>query len=354
MRFILYTATLIAITLLTPIAWAQDKSSTTSDARITQGQYFQHKDWELACDNTRTCRAAGYPEEGALGSVASILLSRAAGAGTPVTFAFKAQNEATGDDVQGKFNVQLGSAIVGPFTFETNITEAQAKTLLPQLLKSQKIELTQGTKRWRISLAGFTAVALKMDELQKRVGTIGALTPSARGSKDESSVAQPLLMPTINVPKLPLQTGFDKVLIDPIKAALGKTDCSAKTEAVSIEQLNDKQVLVELSPCERAAYNEENAYFIANLKAPHSPKRINFDHAANECSQGVIASFQKGRGAGDCVSTAEFAWDGVRFVEVSVAGSGMCRGFVGGAWEMPTMVSKVNNPNIAPTKKKSK
>ena len=24
------------------------------------GSYFEHKDWEIACDNTGTCRAAGY------------------------------------------------------------------------------------------------------------------------------------------------------------------------------------------------------------------------------------------------------------------------------------------------------
>ncbi len=26
-------------------------------------QYFEHKDWEVACDNTRTCRVAGYSKE---------------------------------------------------------------------------------------------------------------------------------------------------------------------------------------------------------------------------------------------------------------------------------------------------
>ena len=34
-----------------------------------EGVSFSHKDWELACDNTLTCRAAGYSaEEGAGGS----------------------------------------------------------------------------------------------------------------------------------------------------------------------------------------------------------------------------------------------------------------------------------------------
>jgi hypothetical protein len=44
---------------------------------------FSHKDWELPCDNTRTCRAAGYHEEDD-GPNATILLTRAAGPNQPV------------------------------------------------------------------------------------------------------------------------------------------------------------------------------------------------------------------------------------------------------------------------------
>ncbi|RYE66259.1 MAG: DUF1176 domain-containing protein, partial [Oxalobacteraceae bacterium] len=39
---------------------------------------FEHKDWEIACDNTRTCRAAGYQTEDVVPN-ASILLTRHAG-----------------------------------------------------------------------------------------------------------------------------------------------------------------------------------------------------------------------------------------------------------------------------------
>jgi hypothetical protein len=47
------------------------------------GVPFSHKDWEVVCDNTLTCRAAGYsPKEGKGGSV---LLTRQAGAGTSVS-----------------------------------------------------------------------------------------------------------------------------------------------------------------------------------------------------------------------------------------------------------------------------
>ena len=60
--------------------------AATVQAQPIQGITFSHHDWELACDNTGTCRAAGYEafgEEGDLGI--SVLLTRAAGANQAVS-----------------------------------------------------------------------------------------------------------------------------------------------------------------------------------------------------------------------------------------------------------------------------
>ena len=45
---------------------------------------FQYKDWEMTCDNTRTCRAAGYSSDDAQARV-SVLLTRKAGVNQSVT-----------------------------------------------------------------------------------------------------------------------------------------------------------------------------------------------------------------------------------------------------------------------------
>ena len=42
---------------------------------------FQHHDWELVCDNTRTCRAAGYHAEDGRHPPLSVLLERRSGPG---------------------------------------------------------------------------------------------------------------------------------------------------------------------------------------------------------------------------------------------------------------------------------
>src|SRR5690606_20682081 len=43
-----------------------------------QGLHFSHKDWEIACDNTGTCRAAGYQSDQDIDQPVSVLLERAA------------------------------------------------------------------------------------------------------------------------------------------------------------------------------------------------------------------------------------------------------------------------------------
>ena len=45
---------------------------------------FEHKDWALQCDNTRTCRAVGYQAEAGDSEPVSVLLTREAGPDTPV------------------------------------------------------------------------------------------------------------------------------------------------------------------------------------------------------------------------------------------------------------------------------
>ncbi|WP_233268258.1 DUF1176 domain-containing protein [Pantoea sp. BAV 3049] len=75
-----YKAALIVTGILAGPAMAEDK-----------GVSFSYKDWEMACDNTLTCRAAGYDKqqwpEGA------VVLTRLAGADTPTTVDVRVESE---------------------------------------------------------------------------------------------------------------------------------------------------------------------------------------------------------------------------------------------------------------------
>ena len=48
-------------------------------------QSFENKDWQVVCDNTRACRAAGYQRDGDAGPGVSVLFTRLAGARSSVT-----------------------------------------------------------------------------------------------------------------------------------------------------------------------------------------------------------------------------------------------------------------------------
>lgn len=63
-----------------PLLWAAvlGLCSTSLMAAPPRGFSFAYKDWEVACDNTGTCRAAGY---GATMGEVSVLLTRSAGPG---------------------------------------------------------------------------------------------------------------------------------------------------------------------------------------------------------------------------------------------------------------------------------
>ncbi|HRK87093.1 MAG TPA: DUF1176 domain-containing protein, partial [Alcaligenes faecalis] len=57
--------------------------SMGSAAAQSAGATFSHKDWDLICDNTLTCRAAGYAKDG-VDKGATVVLTRQAGRDTPV------------------------------------------------------------------------------------------------------------------------------------------------------------------------------------------------------------------------------------------------------------------------------
>ena len=67
--------------------------SNFSLAASIAGLHFMHKDWELACDNTGTCRAAGYQADEHLDRPVSVLLLRAAGANTSIAARLKIDAE---------------------------------------------------------------------------------------------------------------------------------------------------------------------------------------------------------------------------------------------------------------------
>jgi hypothetical protein len=188
-----------------------------------------------------------------------------------------------------------------------------------------------------------------MDEFQGRVDTPGALV--RKGSKPEGNVL-PAVAPQHITPapvshdKRPvaLTAAQTRDLIAALRKTARDDSCellNANTKEASeleIRRLTKDKLLVSHA-CWRAAYNTGDGYWTINAQPPYAPELVTT--SATVYDNGVISSLQKGRGIGDCLGTATWTWDGHTFVQTSEAATGMCRQFPGGAWELPTLVTRV-------------
>lgn len=322
-----------------------------------EGVTFSHEDWELACDNTRTCRVAGYPSDEDMGTV-SVLFTRKAGPGTAVTGRVMLGEGWDDGDLTLPATFKLGLWIGGraqgsvPMTNDNRVADlsaAQVTALLGALTRDSRIEFRAQEQTWRLSDRGASAVLLKMDEMQGRVGTIGALRRKGKGS--EAKVLPPVPAPVVRAvaphPPLPNDKRFVEKHGDAIRAALrkvtGEDDCmdlhsDESQDGLQIVRLTKTKLLVS-TRCWLAAYNAGSGYWVIDDKPPYRPQLATTD--GTDYDNGVIGAAHKGRGLGDCWGKDEWTWDGTRFVHTTASSTGQCKGFAGGAWDLPTLVTDV-------------
>ena len=322
---------------------------------------FSHKDWELACDNTGTCRAAGYQVEGAEPAV-SLLLVRDAGAKQAVSAKIQLGSY-TESDVALAANVshlviksggrKLGTIDLVPGAQSSPLTGATLAVILPALLQSSSVVFSSGKQDWTLSTAGASAVLLKMDEAQGRIGTVGALV--RKGGKPENGVPQPSVAPVVIAAAVPKHNDKDLLLPAAQRAALlkelrktsSREDCEGlypsedgeKANELGAHRLSRTKLLVS-TVCETYAYNQSGMFWVVNAAPSFDPVSAGGDASGYE--DGEISASHKGRGLGDCWSSAVYTWDGRQFVWTNESTTGMCRLVApGGAWELPTYVKTV-------------
>ncbi|XLZ72841.1 DUF1176 domain-containing protein [Massilia sp. SR12] len=325
----------------------------------SDGLSFSHHDWELACDNTGACRAAGYSGYDAGDYAVSVLLTRQAGPGQATSgqamIGQYGENPVV-DGLPAKFKLALhiNGAAHGSLTFSkdsltTDLSASQVAALVAALAKHAEVEMSVGDHTWRLSDAGAAAVLLKMDEYQGRVGTPGALL--RKGSKPEAGVPPAVPAPKFALAPIPKAQPSDakfaarhgKALRSALQAATGREDCNDLHElpdevALEARRLSPTQMLVS-TRCWMAAYNAGSGYWVVNDKPPFQP--VLATTSGTDDSAGTIDEQHKGRGLGDCWSSRTLGWDGKRFQLIAESTTGMCRLIApGGAWALPTKVTR--------------
>ena len=314
-----------------------------------------YQDWDLVCDNTGTCRMAGYQDESS--DPVSILFTRAAGENAAVEgkFTILPFGEADRDVQVGQdIEIWLNGKSLGTVKHISDdapdkLTEEQTKALLSGLKKESEIRLTYGKTTLKVSDKGAAAAMLKMDEFQQRLNTPSALI---RQGQEKHAVLAPQAAPKVeavsvnNRKTIELKRGekqFNHVLAL-LRKANSCDDEDITSQDITLYPLTQNKVLAE-ALCVRGAYQGTNYYAVLDNKLSKVEQVLaeQYNRAEYDEKQGYafVRGTYKGRGVGDCWSSQDAVWNGKIFIRTSEWTTGSCKGFPGGAWQLPTFVSDI-------------
>ena len=314
-----------------------------------------YQDWDLICDNTGTCRMAGYQDESS--DPVSILFTRAAGENAAVEgkFTILPFGEADRDVQVGQdIEIWLNGKSLGKVKHISDdapdkLTEEQTKALLSGLKKESEIRLTYGKTTLKVSDKGAAAAMLKMDEFQQRLNTPSALISQGQ---EKHAVLAPKVEPKIdavsvkNRKTIELKHGekqFNHVLAL-LRKANSCDDEDITSQDITLYPLTQNKVLAE-ALCVRGAYQGTNYYAVLDNKLSKVEQVLaeQYNRAEYDEKQGYafVRGTYKGRGVGDCWSSQDAVWNGKIFIRTSEWTTGSCKGFPGGAWQLPTFVSDI-------------
>ncbi|MBS4432947.1 DUF1176 domain-containing protein [Pectobacterium punjabense] len=318
---------------------------------------FSHKDWEVVCDNTLTCRAAGYSsEEQYAGDEQdvpgiSLLLTRHAGKNTPITADVMLAEVYQAIPKGTTLTLTIDGVDKGLLTpIKDNLwqlNEKQIPSVLQALKGSGKVAFRHNGAVSELSGAGAYAVLLKMDEKQGRIGTTDAITKKGNKSSELPAVVAPVIYAAIT------KQEASRTLTDVEQSVLHKkllktlhNDCDnllpqddPQAEPITFTPLTDSLSLLS-TLCWRAAYNEGYAYWVIDNTMQTQPQLVTTDGTNYE--NGEITAVHKGRGLADCMSYESWIWDGKTFQQSSVSTTGSCRMIqLGGTWDLPSWTATV-------------
>ena len=325
-------------------------------ATSIQGIGENYQDWDLVCDNTGTCRMAGYQDESS--DPVSILFTRAAGENAAVEgkFTILPFGEADRDVQVGQdIEIWLNGKSLGKVKHISDdapdkLTEEQTKALLSGLKKESEIRLTYGKTTLKVSDKGAAAAMLKMDEFQQRLNTPSALI---RQGQEKHAVLAPQAAPKVeavsvnNHKTIELKRGekqFKHVLALLRKAYDGCVDEDLESQDITLYPLTQNKILAE-ALCASGAYQSTNYYAVLDDKLSKVEQVLadQYNEAGYDEKQGYafVRGIYKGRVIGDCWNSEDAVWNGKIFIRTSEWTTGSCKGFTGGAWQLPIFVSDI-------------
>lgn len=291
-------------------------------------------DWTVGCDNANRCMMLSLAPEDGDAPPTTLLVARDAGsdAGFRVTVEPE-DGRPRGLGVDDKPLVAGKVDYDGPPASAIVTAMANGRTL--------QIRNAAGKSESQLSLRGASAALRYIDSQQGRAGTVTAAV--AKGSAPAARVP--------SAPALPVVTAITPagVAARPTAAQVATmrkvAECDlegfAGDSAPELHSLGGGATLV-LVPCSAGAYNITSAAFVLR-GGKFAPARADVPTGFGEdgstagpamlvnagFGDGVLSSYAKGRGIGDCGVSQNFVWDGMRLRLTEQAEMSECRGNTG-------------------------
>ncbi len=315
---------------------------------------FYLKDWDVVCDNTLTCRAVGYSDQSVDFTELSLALKLTRHAGPEASVAAEIQvHSLLPEEIQNidaPYDFVIDGSVVAQVALDLNkapLPQTAVAKLIAALSRNSQISLERDGVVRRLSDAGSTAALLFMDDVQGRVGSKSALVRPGNANDPQVRASLPAPVVALGEIKSDLPANHGVVLGRSVDAALPMirtdegcnlvpVDAAAAAKEVWSEPLDDAHFLL-IVPCWLAAYNAGTAVFLVNTNSPDAPQLITT--SATFVKNGVIDEIHKGRGLGDCFGGRSYVWTGKTMALQADWTTGSCRGFLGGAWQLPRFVS---------------
>ena len=326
-----------------------------------------YQDWDLICDNTGTCHMAGYQADEDFDRAVSLLFTRAAGENTPIRakLALWPYNNENDKELQlsDTSEIILNGQSLGTIqnmTDAANLDVQQTAALLAALKSHADIQIVSGEFKGKLSDKGAAAAMLKMDEFQQRLNTPSALI---RQGQEKHAVLAPQAVPQINAIRVnpqkttTLEPGNKQ--FNAILALLRQSnginenaedycyvlhDKERENLQITLYPLTQGKVLAE-TLCWLGAYQSGNYYAVMDEKLSKVEQVLanQYEYADyDEKTHGFLVSGSfKGRGIGDCWGGQEAIWNGKIFIRSKEWTTGSCKGFTGGAWQLPIFESNI-------------
>ncbi|GGY15126.1 DUF1176 domain-containing protein [Pseudoduganella dura] len=288
----------------------------------------EYEDWIVQCDNINHCEAVGYGQDSETAQWIAFQVMRDAGPATAVSAKFILAED--GPEKPAAITMTVDGYRPVPIQANGPIPHEAAHELLDRMIDGKAGQASDGRQRWTLPLAGMKAALLRMDALQGRIGTPGALV--RRGSRPETSVPPAPAMPVLRAaPRA--QSIHDRK----IKAALlaeihpGEED----TGFHGLYRLADGRLLYLLE-LGRGPMDSFHEIWLANGQPPYRPRELQpptnglpADALINADFDGQVLESNIGRGFAGCLHSTKWLWTGDSFELLMMNHADHCRGMLG-------------------------